>query len=125
MKKRIDKIVGGHKSKICGWELFILFFPEYSESESEKIHYPQNFTIYDTSDSKSLIRSIIKELNLDKDIYKVGTIQNRISSLKNNFITPKDITTILNLHSNRPKGPRELSLEESIIYMYKDALNLE
>ena len=39
--------------------------------ESEKIHYPRNFTIYDTADSKSLIRSIIKELNLDKDILQV------------------------------------------------------
>ena len=53
----------------------------------KKINYPRNFTIYDTEDSKQLIKSIIKELNLDKDIYKTGLIRNRISTLKNNFIT--------------------------------------
>lgn len=55
--------------------------------EAHKLNYPTNFTIYDTDDAKSLIRSIIKELNLDKDIYKVSIIINRISALKNNFIT--------------------------------------
>ena len=92
--------------------------------ESEKINYPQNFTIYDTADSKSLIRSIIKELNLDKDIYKIGTIQNRISSLKNNFITPNRYNNYPELTQTDQKL-RELSLEESIIYMNKDVLNLE
>tara|TARA_B100000683_G_scaffold241716_1_gene249966 strand:+ start:7238 stop:9496 length:2259 start_codon:yes stop_codon:yes gene_type:complete len=88
MKERIDKIVGGNKSKSLWMGTFHSVFSRILRIESEKIHYPRNFTIYDTADSKSLIRSIIKELNLDKDIYKVGTIQNRISSLKNNFITP-------------------------------------
>ncbi|MBT6809035.1 MAG: UvrD-helicase domain-containing protein, partial [Flavobacteriales bacterium] len=64
-------------------------FSRILRSESEKLRYPTNFTIYDTADSKSLIRSIIKDLQLDKEVYKVGTIQNRISSLKNNFITPE------------------------------------
>ena len=89
MKERIDKIVGGHKSKNLWMGTFHSIFSRILRIESEKIHYPQNFTIYDTADSKSLIRSIIKELNLDKDTYKVGTIQNRISTLKNNFITPQ------------------------------------
>ena len=88
MKERIDKIVGGNKSKSLWMGTFHSVFSRILRIESEKIHFPRNFTIYDTADSKSLIRSIIKELNLDKDIYKVGTIQNRISSLKNNFITP-------------------------------------
>lgn len=88
MKERIDKIVGGNKSKSLWMGTFHSVFSRILRIESDKIHYPRNFTIYDTADSKSLIRSIIKELNLDKDIYKVGTIQNRISSLKNNFITP-------------------------------------
>ena len=65
-------------------------FSKILRFEAEKLNYPSNFTIYDTDDSKSLINSIIKELNLDKDIYKAGFIRNRISSLKNNFITPEN-----------------------------------
>ena len=51
------------------------------------MNYPQNFTIYDTADSKNLIKSIVKELNLDKDVYKPNIILGRISSLKNNLIS--------------------------------------
>ena len=89
MKGRIDKIVGGELSKSLWMGTFHSVFSRILRSESEKLRYPTNFTIYDTADSKSLIRSIIKDLQLDKEFYKVGTIQNRISSLKNNFITPE------------------------------------
>ena len=89
MRGRIDKIVGGELSKSLWMGTFHSVFSRILRSESEKLRYPTNFTIYDTADSKSLIRSIIKDLQLDKEFYKVGTIQNRISSLKNNFITPE------------------------------------
>jgi DNA helicase-2/ATP-dependent DNA helicase PcrA len=89
MRGRIDKIVGGELSKSLWMGTFHSVFSRILRSESEKLRYPTNFTIYDTADSKSLIRSIIKDLQLDKEVYKVGTIQNRISSLKNNFITPE------------------------------------
>ena len=89
MKGRIDKIVGGEKSKSLWMGTFHSVFSRILRIEADKIQYPQNFTIYDTADSKNLIRSIIKDLNLDKEVYKLGTIQNRISSLKNNFITPE------------------------------------
>ena len=89
MRGRIDKIVGGELSKSLWMGTFHSVFSRILRSESEKLRYPKNFTIYDTADSKSLIRSIIKDLQLDKEVYKVGTIQNRISSLKNNFITPQ------------------------------------
>ena len=89
MRRRIDKIVGGELSKSLWMGTFHSVFSRILRSESEKLRYPKNFTIYDTADSKSLIRSIIKDLQLDKEVYKVGTIQNRISSLKNNFITPE------------------------------------
>ena len=96
MKERIDKIVGGNKSKEAMDGNFSFCFSRILRIESEKIHYPRNFTIYDTADSK-VLSSIIKDLNLDKDIYKFGTIQNRISSL-NNFITPNRYKNYLNLH---------------------------
>ncbi len=88
MRNRIETIVGESDARSLWMGTFHSVFSKILRFESEKLNYPTNFTIYDTDDSKSLVRSIIKELNLDKDIYKVGVIRNRISSLKNNFITP-------------------------------------
>ena len=87
MRNRIENIIGNSISKNLWMGTFHSVFSRILRFESEKINYPQNFTIYDTEDSKQLIKSIIKELNLDKDIYKTGLIRNRISTLKNNFIT--------------------------------------
>ena len=87
MRNRIENIIGNSISKNLWMGTFHSVFSRILRFESEKINYPRNFTIYDTEDSKQLIKSIIKELNLDKDIYKTGLIRNRISSLKNNFIT--------------------------------------
>ena len=88
MRNRIEQIVGANDARNLWMGTFHSVFSKILRFEAEKLNYPSNFTIYDTDDSKSLARSIIKELNLDKDIYKVGLIRNRISSLKNNFITP-------------------------------------
>ena len=88
MRNRIENIVGQNNAKSSMDGYFHSVFSKILRFEADKLNYPSNFTIYDTDDSKSLVRSIIKELNLDKDIYKVGVIRNRISSLKNNFITP-------------------------------------
>ena len=88
MRNRIELMVGESDARILWMGTFHSVFSKILRFEAEKLNYPSNFTIYDTDDSKSLVRSIIKELNLDKDIYKVGMIRNRISSLKNNFITP-------------------------------------
>ena len=87
MRNRIDSIVGKNISRDLWMGTFHSIFSRILRMEAHKLNYPTNFTIYDTDDAKSLIRSIIKELNLDKDIYKVSIIVNRISALKNNFIT--------------------------------------
>ena len=88
MKNRIEKIVGLDAKNI--WMgTFHSVFAKILRVESEKIGYPSNFTIYDTDDSKSLLRRLIKEMNLDTDIYKVNVVQSRISSFKNNLITVK------------------------------------
>ncbi len=89
MRSRIEKIVGESVARNLWMGTFHSVFSKILRFESEKLNYPPNFTIYDTDDSKSLVSSIIKELNLDKDIYKPGMIRNRISTLKNNFITPE------------------------------------
>ena len=87
MKKRISEIISESISKNIWMGTFHSVFARILRSEAPLIGYPTNFTIYDTYDSEKLISNIIKELQLDKDNYKAKKIRNRISSLKNNFIT--------------------------------------
>jgi len=90
MRSRIDQITQPYKSASLWMGTFHSMFAKILRIESYKFNYPANFTIYDTEDSKSLVKSIIKELELDKEIYKPNVIRNRISSLKNHFIKSND-----------------------------------
>lgn len=86
MKERISRIVGDEARNL--WMgTFHSIFARILRIEGDKLGYPKNFTIYDTADSKSLIKSILKEMGLDDKVYKPGTVLNRISSAKNNLIT--------------------------------------
>ena len=87
MKKRIADIVGNSEAKNLWMGTFHSVFAKILRFEADKLGYPQNFTIYDTQDSQRLINGIIKEKELEKDVYKYKQIQQRISSLKNNLIT--------------------------------------
>lgn len=89
MKARIAKIVGASEAKNLWMGTFHSIFAKLLRFEADKLGYPSNFTIYDTQDSQRLISSIIKEMGLDKDIYKYKQIQSRISSYKNSLITVK------------------------------------
>ena len=89
MKKRISSIVGNSEAKNLWMGTFHSVFAKLLRFDGDKLGYPSNFTIYDTQDSQRLIASIIKEMGLDKDIYKYKQIQNRISSYKNSLITVK------------------------------------
>ncbi|MEB8328965.1 UvrD-helicase domain-containing protein [Flavobacteriaceae bacterium KMM 6897] len=89
MKKRIAEIVGSTEAKSLWMGTFHSVFAKLLRFEADKLGYPSNFAIYDTQDSQRLIASIIKEMGLDKDIYKYKQVQNRISSYKNNLITVK------------------------------------
>jgi DNA helicase II / ATP-dependent DNA helicase PcrA len=89
MKKRIADIVGSNEAKNLWMGTFHSVFAKILRIESEKLGYPSNFTIYDTQDSVRLIGAIIKEMQLDKDIYKPKQILGRISSYKNSLITVK------------------------------------
>ncbi|MCB0585709.1 MAG: UvrD-helicase domain-containing protein, partial [Phaeodactylibacter sp.] len=88
MKERIGKVVGERANKVWAGT-FHSIFARILRVEADKIGYPPNFTIYDTDDTKSVISSIIKEMNLSKDTYNVNAIRSRISSAKSNLITPK------------------------------------
>ncbi len=89
MKTRIASIVGGSETKNLWMGTFHSVFAKLLRIEGDKLGFPSNFTIYDTQDSQRLIASIIKEMGLDKDIYKYKQVQNRISSYKNSLITVK------------------------------------
>ncbi len=87
MKARISRLVGEGYAKALWMGTFHSIFAKILRYEAEKIGYPSNFTIYDSDDSKSLIRSIIKELSLDDKVYKPQLVQRRISSAKNGLIS--------------------------------------
>ncbi|MBL7883009.1 MAG: UvrD-helicase domain-containing protein, partial [Bacteroidia bacterium] len=87
MKERIGKIVGDSEAKNLWMGTFHSVFARILRSEAEKIGYPSNFTIYDTDDSKSLIKTILKEQGLDDKSYKPSSVLARISAAKNNLIS--------------------------------------
>jgi len=89
MKNRISSIVGGSEAKNLWMGTFHSVFAKLLRVDGHHLGYPSNFTIYDTQDSQRLIASIIKEMGLDKDVYKYKQIQQRISSYKNSLITVK------------------------------------
>ena len=87
MKERIAKIVSPEIARYIWMGTFHSIFSKILRMEGNKLGFKSNYTIYDSSDAKSLIRSIIKELNLDDNIYKPGFIASRISAAKNNLVT--------------------------------------
>ena len=87
MKLRISSMIGESESKNIWMGTFHSVFAKILRFEAHKIGFTSDFTIYDVQDSERLISSIIKEKSLDKDLYRTKSIRNRISSLKNNFIT--------------------------------------
>ena len=89
MKERISAIVGSSEAKNLWMGTFHSVFAKILRVEAERLGYPSNFTIYDTQDSQSVIRSLIKDMNLDKDVYKYKQVYSRISSYKNSLITVK------------------------------------
>jgi len=89
MKGRIAEIVGTGEAKNLWMGTFHSVFAKILRFEGHHLGFPSNFTIYDTQDSQRLMGSIIKEMGLDKDIYKTKQVYSRISSYKNSLITVK------------------------------------
>jgi DNA helicase-2/ATP-dependent DNA helicase PcrA len=107
MRARIEKIMGT-EAKNLWMGTFHAVFAKILRIESEKLGYPHNFTIYDTDDTKSLMRDILRENGLDDKLYKPEVILNRISSAKNNLYSWKDYQDNINfvnddVSSGRPK----------------------
>ena len=88
MKERIARCVGNECARFLWMGTFHSVFLRILHAEAARLGFSSNFTIYDASDSKSLIRSIIKEMQLDEKQYKPSTIQTRISNAKNYLVSP-------------------------------------
>ena len=88
MKERIARQVGMERARYLWMGSFHSIFSRILRAEASYIGFTSQFTIYDTADSKSLLRSIIKEMGLDEKTYKPGVVQARISNAKNHLVTP-------------------------------------
>ena len=88
MRHRIEKVIGGSEARNIFMGTFHSVFARLLRVDAPRLGYPNNFTIYDTSDSLSMIKQIIKELQLNDKTYKPNQVYNRISSAKNALISP-------------------------------------
>src|SRR5665213_2849306 len=88
MKERVTKILENNDARNLYIGTFHSVFARILRAEADKLGYPRNFTIYDTDDAKSVVKTVVKEMNLDDKHYKANTVYNRISHAKNSLITP-------------------------------------
>ncbi|KQS89385.1 MULTISPECIES: ATP-dependent helicase [Chryseobacterium] len=89
MKERIAKVVGQSNARSLWMGTFHSVFARILRSEAHYLGYPSNFTIYDQQDALNVIRKVLKDMNIDADLYKPKKVQARISNYKNNLITVK------------------------------------
>lgn len=90
MKERVEKILGNTEARNLYIGTFHSVFARILRAEAPKIGFPSNFTIYDTDDSRSVLKTVINEMNLDDKHYKPSVVHNRISQAKNALAGPVD-----------------------------------
>lgn len=90
MKERIEKILGNSEARNLYIGTFHSVFARILRGEAHRLGYPSNFTIYDTDDSRSVLKTVINEMNLDDKHYKPNVVANRISSAKNALVSPAE-----------------------------------
>ena len=100
MKQRIASRVGENRARYLWMGTFHSIFSRILRSEADKIGYSSNFTIYDQTDSQNLIKSIIREMQLDDKTYKANVVQNRISNAKNRLITASAYVQNADIYKN-------------------------
>ena len=89
MKERIGRLVGEEQARYLQMGTFHSVFARILRAEAEHIGYNSNFTIYDQTDARSLVKAIIKEMGLDDKVYKPSSVADRISMAKNHLILPQ------------------------------------
>ncbi|HWB27948.1 MAG TPA: UvrD-helicase domain-containing protein [Chitinophagaceae bacterium] len=107
MKERVERILGNTEARNLYIGTFHSVFARLLRAEAHKIGFPNNFTIYDTDDSRSVLKTVINELNLDDKHYKPNVVHNRISQAKNALVGPAEYATDYyiqqeDIRSNRP-----------------------
>src|SRR6186997_3396273 len=107
MKERVEKILGNTEARNLYIGTFHSVFARILRTEAPKLGYPSHFTIYDTDDSRSVIKTVINEMNLDDKQYKPSVIHNRISAAKNSLVGPAEYAndTTLQQEDNRSNRP--------------------
>ncbi len=109
MKDRVEKILGNNEARNLYIGTFHSVFARILRAEADKLGYPRNFTIYDTDDAKSVVKTVINELNLDDKHYKPSTVYNRISSAKNGLITPEEYSNDYGLQQEDMRANRPMT----------------
>ena len=97
MKQRIGTLVGNETARYLNMGTFHSIFSRILRAEAERIGYSSNFTIYDENDSRSLIKALIKEMQLDDKTYKAASVHSRISMAKNNLLLPEQYAQVKEL----------------------------
>lgn len=135
MTERILKLIGDQRAKAVQMGTFHSVFLRILRAEADKIGFTHSLTIYDTDDSKSLLRNIIKELNLDPKVYVVNFVLNRISAAKSNLMSEEDyarnseakmidteagkplISEIFTRYNKRLHGSNAMDFDDILYYM--------
>ena len=103
MKERIARLVGHEQARYLQMGTFHSVFARILRAEAEKIGYNSNFTIYDQSDARSLVKSIVKEMGLDDKVYKPASVSDQISMAKNHLIMPDAFVKCSLFDTKKPK----------------------
>lgn len=106
MKERVERILGNQEAGNLYIGTFHSVFARILRAEAHKIGYPTSFTIYDTDDAKSVLKTVINELHLDDKIYKPATIYNRISMAKNALVTAEEYANDFGLQQEDARANR-------------------
>jgi DNA helicase II / ATP-dependent DNA helicase PcrA len=107
MKERVEKTLGNTDARNLYIGTFHSVFARILRSEAHRMGYPKNFSIYDTDDAKSVIKTIIHELNLDEKQYKTSTVYNRISQAKNSLVGPVEYAADYHIQQEDIRGNRQ------------------
>lgn len=117
MRERISSKVGEKTASRIWMGTFHSIFSRIIRQNAELLGFNSNYTIYDTSDSKSLIKMIVKDMNLDEKIYKISTVQNNISWAKNHLVSPQAYMLDKSLVEEDRKAKRPLMGEIYRVYL--------
>src|SRR5687767_3815433 len=108
MKERVEHILGNRDARNLYIGTFHAVFARVLRGEAHRIGYPNAFTIYDTDDSKSVVKAVVQELGLDVQHYKPNVVFNRISSAKNSLVGPKEYLTDYYLQQEDTRANRPM-----------------